>query len=196
MKNLDFIISYGDSVFNNQMSTSTLKDVINKINSDQKLAELINELRSIQDKDQRKKFETTHLPFFNLGQFQDNKRSTSNFLASEFMIIDLDNLSETELDEVKNKLSNDQRVFIYFLSPSGNGYKVVYQFSEAITDSDKFSENYKYYAQQFEEEYGIKTDHTSDSARAYFYSYDPDLFINENAVKLEVIDTFPRNNQT
>ena len=115
MNNQNFIISYGDSVFDNQMSTSTLKDVINKINSDQPLAELINQLRSIQDKDQRKKFKTAHLPFFNLGLFQDNKRSTSNFLSSEFMIIDLDNLSETELDEVKNRLSNDQRVFIYFL---------------------------------------------------------------------------------
>ena len=58
-------------------------------------------------------------------------------------------------------------LFISYI-PSGNGYKVVYQFSEAITDSDKFSDNYKYYAQRFEEEYGIKTDHTSDSARACF----------------------------
>ena len=102
------------------------------------------------------------------------------------MIVDIDNLDDHQLDEVKNKLQNDNRVFIYFLSPSGNGYKVVYRFSEPITDSKKFSENYKYYAQQLSEDYGVEADKTSDVARACFYSHDPDLYLNEDAECLEV----------
>jgi len=52
----NFIISYGDSVFNNQMSTSTLNDVISKIKTDSGLAGLINQVRAIVDKKERQKF--------------------------------------------------------------------------------------------------------------------------------------------
>lgn len=168
MNSQNFIISYGDSVFNNQMSTSTLNDVISKIKTDSTIEELVKNVRSIQNKKERSEYKASHLPFFNLGTFQDNKRLTQNFLSSEFMIIDIDNLDDQQLDEVKNKLQNDNRVFIYFLSPSGNGYKVVYRFSEPITDSKKFSENYKYHAQQLSEDYRIEADKTSDVARECF----------------------------
>ncbi|MCB0410242.1 MAG: PriCT-2 domain-containing protein, partial [Flavobacteriales bacterium] len=182
----NFIISYGNSVFNTQMSTSTLNDVIARTKSDLRIAETIKNVRSISDKKERSKYKTANLPFFNLGTFQDDKRKTEYFLSSEFMIVDIDNLDDQQLEEVKNKLQNDNRVFIYFLSPSGNGYKVVYRFSEPITNSKKFSENYKYYAEQLSVDYGVETDKTSDSARACFFSHDPNLYLNENAELLEV----------
>jgi len=182
----DFIISQGSTVFNTQMSASTLNDVIAGIQSDLRIAKSVKYVRSINDKKERSKYKAANLPFFNLGTFHDHKRLTQNFISSEFMIVDIDNLDDQQLAEVKNKLQNDNRVCIYFISPSGNGYKVVYRFEETITDSKKFSENYKYYAQQIGKDYGVETDKTSDSARACFFSHDPNLYINEDAECLEV----------
>ena len=50
MNNQNFIISYGDSVFNNQMSTSTLNDVIETIKSDLRIKKIIKNVRSFQEK--------------------------------------------------------------------------------------------------------------------------------------------------
>jgi len=60
------------------------------------------------------------------------------------------------------------------------------RFSEAITDSKTFTENYKFYAEWFEDQFKVKTDKTSDAARACFFSYDPKLYLNKKAEKLEV----------
>ena len=185
----DFIVSCGNSVFNNQMTKSTLDEVINKVKTDSALKNTIETLRTITDKKKRNSHKTSNLPYFNLGTFKDNERTNTNFISSEFMIIDIDNLDDQQLEEVKNKLQNDNRVYIYFLSPSGNGYKVVYKFAEPITDSDKFSEIYKYYSALLGNDYGVETDHTSDPARACFFSYDPNIYVNENADSLEVIET-------
>ncbi len=45
------------------------------------------------DKETRSKVKNG-LPFFNLGQFSDNVRKTDNFLSTNFMILDLDNLDD------------------------------------------------------------------------------------------------------
>ncbi len=71
-----FTVSTGDSVFNPNMSTSTLNDVINQIRSDQSLDNKIGAIRLEKSKDAAKDLKTK-LPFFNLGVFQDNKRNNS-----------------------------------------------------------------------------------------------------------------------
>ncbi|MCP5064059.1 MAG: hypothetical protein GY936_16580 [Ignavibacteriae bacterium] len=78
---------------------------------------------------------------------------------------------------------------MYFVSPSGNGYKVVYRFSEKITDNQHYKENYIHYAEQFENDYNVDADgSTKDASHACFFSHDPNLYLNENAEMLEVLD--------
>lgn len=177
-------ISIGVNIHQSKMSTSTFNDVINSIKNDMSLKLKVEAIRSCDDKDKKKKLKE-ELPYFILGQFEDNVRGNNNLISTNFMI--LDHLNTEQMKEVKNKLQNDDNVLSCFLSPSGTGYKVIYNFVEAITKSNHFTKNYNYYAEQFEEEYGITTDNTKDAARACFFSCDPDLYLNANAKSLEVI---------
>ena len=93
-------ISIGNSVYQNQMSTSALNDVIVKIKKDENLKTKVESIRSCDDKDIRTRIKT-ELPYLNLGTFKDGLRNTDNFLSTNFMILDLDKLSEEELIEVK-----------------------------------------------------------------------------------------------
>ncbi len=105
------------------------------------------------------------------------------------MIIDVDKISTNKFNEVKEKLDHDNKIFMYFVSPSGNGYKVVYRFAEAITNPNHYNDNYLHYAEMFEEEYDVDTDSsTQDVSHACFFSFDPNLYLNEDADKLEVIE--------
>ena len=97
------------------------------------------------------------------------------------MVVDIDGLKEIELSLLRLKLPKNSHVFLYFTSPSGNGLKVILRFAEPITDSKLFTENYKFYAEWFKDEFGVKTDKTSDAARACCFSSDPELYLNEKA---------------
>ncbi len=129
----NFIISCGDSVTNNQLKRSTFNDLLETFKTDPELAELINQVRAIEDKKERQKFKVAHLPYFNLGLFKDDIRRNNQLVSTQYMIIDLDGLSDERLKELKSILDTENKVFMYFLSPSGNGYKVVYKFQEPIT---------------------------------------------------------------
>ena len=180
-------VSYGDLIHQTQMSTSTLNDVLETIQTDTDLSRKISKIRTTADKDERGKLKL-QLPYFNLGLFENNERKNDKFVSTEFMIIDVDGLMEMQLKLLKLKLPKDSHVYSFFLSPSGDGIKVILRFAEPITDSKSFTENYKIYAEWFESEFGVKTDKTSDAARACFFSYDPDLYLRSDAERLEVVN--------
>jgi len=180
-------VSYGESIRQTKMSTSTLNDVLETIQTDKDIAEKINEVRATEDKEEKGKLKL-QLPYFNLGLFDNNERKNDKFISTQFMIIDIDGLKSMELKLLKLKLLKNSYVFSYFVSPSGDGLKVILRFSETIKESKLFTENYKLYAEWFEEEFNVKADKTSDAARACFFSSDSDLFLNKNAERLEVKD--------
>jgi len=87
-------------------------------------------------------------------------------------------------DELDEKLKADENVFTFFKSPSNNR-KVIYKLDKPITDRQDYSRAYSYFLNELNSRYGIEADkQTSDAARAIFLSYDPDLYINENAKPL------------
>jgi len=112
------------------------------------------------------------------------------------MIIDIDGLKDEEIELLKQKMQQNPSIYSYFLSPSGNGLKVILRFAETITDSNQFSENYKHYAKWFEGEFDVKTDKTSDAARACFFSSDPELYFNVEAERIAVVESAPTQPNT
>lgn len=102
---------------------------------------------------------------------------------SGLLTIDLDHISQTSpvpLGELKTLLSEDEQIGarLLFVSPSGDGMKVICKTSATITDQDSYKavwESLKYY---IEDKYKIVVDKQgSDIARACLLCYDPEPII-------------------
>ena len=97
---------------------------------------------------------------------------------SGLIAIDLDDLGEN-LTATKQQLMDDRSVFCYFVSPSGNGLKVLHP-----TDANDEATHRVAY-QQILERYqalGMKPDPTCRNlSRLCFVSYDPEMWVNPSS---------------
>ena len=112
-------------ITNTLLHPTTIYDVLEKIRTGEGVAEQISELRQISDQESRQAFKKNHLPYFVAGKF-NGSRKNSSLISTELMIIDFDHLLDAVPDK-KQFLQNDPSVCAIFLSPSGDGVKVVYR---------------------------------------------------------------------
>jgi hypothetical protein len=176
-------ISYAEQITETTFSRQKFEKLTDAIRISPKFQELIQEIRSETDSDKKQKLKR-NLPYFNMGMFKNNQRKNNNIISTEFMIFDFDHVSN--INEKKNQLKNDLRVFCVFISPSGDGLKVICRLEKAINDSENYKRLYKLHATDIGCHLGEKEDHTSDVSRACFISYDPELYLNQYAVPLNV----------
>jgi BT4734-like, N-terminal domain/Protein of unknown function (DUF3987) len=95
---------------------------------------------------------------------------------------DLDDLGD-KLPETRKKLEGSPHVFACFLSPSGDGLKVVIR---VPADLSKHAGSFRAMQKHVLELTGIKPDESGkDVARLCFMSYDPELYHNPDATELE-----------
>jgi hypothetical protein len=117
------------------------------------------------------------LPLFTpTGVF--NYRSIAGMESYNGVIcLDIDNIPNAE--EIKQKCENIDWVFSAFITPSGQGLKVIVK-TNATKESYKETE--LQVSAKFAELTGAQRDnHCKDIARIQFVSYDPTIYINENA---------------
>lgn len=121
------------------------------------------------------------LDYFVFGAIIQQKRSSRNIKEySGLICIDFDNV--TNLERIKGKICKDKYVILCFVSPSGNGLKVVVKI--ATTD---FKLAWESLACYFKNQFGIEADKSGkDAVRACFVSYDPDARINLFAAVYDV----------
>lgn len=91
------------------------------------------------------------LPYITCGIFSPPYRRTQNFGSISQFIIDLDHLSEKEINisVLKEKLSKDDRIEMIFVSPGGDGLKILFRLSEKCYDPVKYNIFYKLFISQF-----------------------------------------------
>jgi len=177
-------VSYSHNTHNPYLTHTTLGKIFNRIKEDSELERIVNTIRSESDKDKRRELKEENLPYFVLGTFKNNHRKSDNLIGTHFISIDFDNLNGNgaELDE---KLKADENVFAFFKSPSNNR-KVIYKLDKPITDRAYYSHIYTHFLSEINNKYGFEADsQTSDAARAIFLSYDPEIYINNNAKALD-----------
>ena len=179
------IASIGHNVRNSKLSQTTLHEIFETIQNDTDLKTNIEVIRGISDQSERQDKKKELLPYFILGTFRDNKRLKINLEESSYMIFDYDHLP-SDIDQAIQKISDDQRVYAAFRSPSGDGVKIIYRLARPINDHDQFSQLYKHYAAELNYDLGTDPDKTSDASRACFFSYDPDMFVNPDSEALPV----------
>ncbi|GGB83244.1 BT4734/BF3469 family protein [Dyadobacter sediminis] len=116
------------------------------------------------------------LDYFVFGVVIKEKRSSSNIERySGLICLDFDNVAD--LEKIKGEVCDDKYVTLCFLSPSGNGLKVVAKI--ATTD---FKLAWEQLAGYFRKHFGIEADKSGkDAVRACFVSYDPNAHLNLSA---------------
>lgn len=119
------------------------------------------------------------------GKFTERKDSAIE-AHSGLCVLDFDHIAN--LPEKKAEIASNEFVYSVFVSPSGDGLKVLVKIPPSI---DNHRRHYKSLLKRFPE-----LDATSiNISRVCFESYDPDIYINKNAVEFtdmeELIDTTP-----
>lgn len=165
------------------------KQVLEKIRSGGKTKQQVLHVRDIYQKEgksERYSKEKKKLPGITFsGNF--GYRDKLNLLtATGFIVADLDSLED--VDSAFNKLSEDKHTWFVFRSPSNDGLKCAFRDKniKTVRDLERF-----YYAIEayFKQIYNLKTDPAcKDISRLCFFSYDPDIYINEDPLFFDVSD--------
>lgn len=94
---------------------------------------------------------------------------------SGLIILDFD---DVPVDLLKPQIAQDKYTYACWISPSGNGLKVLVK----IKDPEHHRDHYRAVLSHFEREYDVEVDSTSiNESRACYESWDEDLVYNENA---------------
>ncbi|ENA1802866.1 virulence-associated E family protein [Flavobacterium psychrophilum] len=104
-----------------------------------------------------------------------------NFLAeySNCIILDIDKLQAEELAKVNHSARQCEFTYACFISPSGNGLKILVKVS---TTKAEHKETFLAIQDHYEKLLNLEIDKSGkDITRLCFYSWDENLFINENA---------------
>jgi len=127
------------------------------------------------------------------------------FLAeySKCIILDIDKLNEKDLQNAKHLANQSEFTFASFISPSGNGLKILVKIS---SDKANHKEAFLLVQAHYESILKLEIDKSGkDVTRLCFYSFDENLYLNENAsvfaaepnqtCQAELVEASPTDNQ-
>jgi len=175
------------AVYNNATSKECVltspESVIQAIQSDE-YKEHIEYLRSLPEKEYKME-KIKMLAVTWCGSFKKGTREIKTIESySKLVVIDIDNLDETQLPIIKSHLSLDEYVRYLFISPSGKGLKFVV---EVNTGAENHRSAFIHLKKYFEEKYLVKVDDSGkDLSRLCFLSWDPKAVINVNSTVFTV----------
>lgn len=96
---------------------------------------------------------------------------------SGYICLDFDGIKKEDVESFKDSICDDDYTYAAFISPSGNGVKVIVQIPK---DAQKFKKYFEALKQHYNvDEYWDES--SKNISRVCFESYDPDIFINKNA---------------
>ena len=172
------------------------------INPSDEVRTLIEQLKTIRTIDAQGYANTKRrLPYFVCAHFDPPARRGENFASIDSFVIDVDHINDKglNLNDLRMRLCADSRVRICFVSPSGDGLKLLFRLKETCYDKGKFRIFYHNFANQFAAQYGIEQvidTHTCDVTRACFLSFDPDAHHNFMADDVDFSTYFDESDPT
>ena len=165
------------TIFKNAKSVNepyvvTIDKIVQRIKGGRS-ALLINQLRSCADEKKRKELKI-QLPSICFSGIFSKRADDAMKEHSGLIAIDFDHLGE-RLSELKARLMKDKHTFLLFISPSGDGLKLVVKIpADKKTHSLSAAALTDYYSDE-------KLDEFRDLSRICFESYDPDLYFNPDS---------------
>ncbi len=177
------------SVFNDfiyKVEDKPLEKILNDIKIGTYKAD-ISDIRNLLSNDNKKEADQLkkQLKAFTVSGTFTNGRSIDKIDAySQYVILDIDKLSESQLKEIKQITRLAPYTYASFISPSGKGLKIIVKVSST---KEHHKEAYNQVVAYYEQALNIDIDTSgSDISRLCFMSYDEDCFINSNADIFEV----------
>jgi hypothetical protein len=153
----------------------TLHEVQELITNNEGLKVSTEELRALDGKEQDD-YKLTQLPYVIFGGTFSERKDIALIKASDLVCIDIDRLPN--VDNVKKELSKSKLPVLYFVSPKGNGLKVVFVCNKKYS----FKENYVAYGRYLIKIVGIPEKHIDNScsniSRACILCHDANTFFN------------------
>lgn len=133
------------------------------------------------------------LPYFVCAMFNPPFRRTENFAYTEYFIVDIDHISDNGLTvaDVRRRLNGDARTLLSFVSPGGDGLKIIFRLSERCYDAGLYKTFYRLFLQKLSQQYGLEQVvdmKTCDVARACFLSADAEAYYNPDAEAVVISD--------
>ncbi len=190
-----------------------LEEVLDQIKTKNK-DRILQIRQSVLDKNEEKKKELKkNLPGFTGGLFQPinypgkTNRNLRDFISSQIVILDVDHVEDphnlattppdkdpTEIALIKQDLEDwdewiTAHAYAAFRSPSGDGIKVIYVLQDQIKDPEEYRKVWMAIANRFEKYFQVQTDTaTKDCTRLCFMSWDPNIYINEEAPEVDILE--------
>jgi len=170
------------------------------IQPDAEIAARIRQLRIVRELDPKQySLLKKQLPYVVCGIFNPPVRKTENFGYTEYFIVDIDHISDKQLEisDIRRKICADERAMLCFASPGQDGLKVLFKLNERCYDAGIYSLFYKLFVQQFALQYGLQQVvdvRTSDVARACFISMDNEAYYNPSATTVDISAFIDANN--
>ncbi len=187
---MSILLSFGQKVTDKAEKLEAIlpAELHEKLCADKPLQELTARLRQVMrmsmDAYRRQK---TLLPYFSCAQFKPPQRHSKNLVETQGLVLDIDKLGD-KISAFRQKIEQDERVLLSFVSPSGKGLKVLFAFSTPIRDTALYAGFYKRFAVSFAKQYQLEEFvdlKTCDAVRACFLAHDPNAYYNPLAVPLE-----------
>jgi hypothetical protein len=143
--------------------------------------ELINNVRKVKDKQERNELKKNLPAICFSGKF--NKRNSESIQKhSGFICLDFDGYEKKkDLLQDKERFCKDTCVYSCFISPSGNGLKVIIKIPP---EPDEHLNYFRALELHFDSPYFDKN--CKDISRVCYESYDPHIYVNENSVTWDV----------
>ncbi len=142
-----------------------------------KVKDLIHRIRKERDKAKRQELKKQLPSICFSGTFRE--RSANKIIThSGFICLDFDNFPDNEvLTDYVDQFKKDQFTYSCFISPSGNGIKVIVKIPNEKSDHKRY---FKALEDYYDCEYFDKN--CSDVSRVCFISYDPNIYVNKESV--------------
>jgi hypothetical protein len=168
------------TIFQDIKSTSTpffkpIDVILNRIR-DGKSKDLVVGIRKEKDKTQRNVLKQSLPAICFSGTF--NKREDKALIDhSGFICLDFDGYATTkEMNDDKQRISMDEHAYSVFVSPSGNGLKVIVKIPQ---DPENHKNYFNSLERHFDSKYFDKT--SKNISRVCYESYDKDIYINRES---------------
>lgn len=173
--------------FKNNLGKRNLLELLQEIKSDKYQSE-IHSIRYALHKGEEGKanrIKTCLFGFTTSGTFGESRTKANILSYSQIICLDFDNIPVIELDGLKTVINDCEYTFASFISPSGEGLKVFIKInSDASLHQVVYGQVANYYRELSGYDFDLKC---KDITRLCFVSADEDLFLNEKAVKFEVL---------
>ena len=191
------------SGFSNVRGEITLRKVIENITKGLH-ARLVFKIRMLvsQGKTEEANNVKKQLPFYTVTATYRQKRQAYSMTGyTRVILLDIDDLPEGKLEELRKKINGDPNTLASFLTPKGHGFKLfvflktayAIRLRKALAAEDKVEFNtlekhhlamYNACRKYYEQLLGVEVDGSGkDISRGFFTSYDDKAYLNEELMK-------------